>query len=61
MTVGMPYSGKTTIINILAAALTECHEKGYMGENNVTMYNLNPKSISMKQLYGSFDPISKDW
>lgn len=48
MTVGLPFSGKTSIITILAAALTECHEKGYMNENDVITYNLNPKSITMK-------------
>lgn len=61
MVVGLPFSGKTSAIKLLANALTECAEKGYMSENDVTCFTLNPKSVTMKQLYGSFDEISKDW
>ncbi len=48
MVVGNPLSGKTSVINILAAALTELKEKNLMGENKVEIITLNPKSISMK-------------
>ena len=48
MIVGLPFSGKTSAISLLARALSECAEKGYMNENNVTCFTLNPKSVTMR-------------
>ena len=61
MIVGLPFAGKTSGIKLLAAALTELAHKQLMNENEVLLYTLNPKSISMKQLYGAYDEVSKDW
>jgi dynein heavy chain len=61
MVVGLPFSGKTTAIHVLAGALTELSKKSLMNEYEVIMYTLNPKSITNKQLYGNYDPVSKDW
>ncbi|CAG9334937.1 unnamed protein product [Blepharisma stoltei] len=61
MVVGLPFAGKSSALKVLAAALTELAHKGQMNENEVLIFSLNPKSITMKQLYGSFDEVSKDW
>ncbi len=61
MVVGWPYSGKTSCLKTLAGALTLLCERGQMNENKTQLCILNPKSISMKQLYGYNDDISHEW
>uniref|UniRef100_A0A7S0PMT4 Dynein heavy chain n=1 Tax=Micromonas pusilla TaxID=38833 RepID=A0A7S0PMT4_MICPS len=61
MLVGESYGMKSSCISVLADALGELNDKGLNGEQKVKYYCLNPKSITMGQLYGAEDPVSKEW
>ena len=61
MVVGLPFAGKSMALKVLAGALTELNEKGLMGEMKTHICIVNPKSITMGQLYGNFDEVSHDW
>ncbi|DBB17910.1 TPA: hypothetical protein ACH3X3_002922 [Trebouxia sp. C0006] len=61
MLVGQSYGMKTASHKVLAAALSDLHEKGLNNEQHVKTYILNPKAVTMGQLYGAEDPTSKEW
>uniref|UniRef100_A0A3Q4BIM9 Dynein axonemal heavy chain 12 n=1 Tax=Mola mola TaxID=94237 RepID=A0A3Q4BIM9_MOLML len=61
MLIGEPFSGKTTVLHVLADTLTLMNDKGYGEEQKVIYRILNPKAITMGQLFGQFDPVSHEW
>ena len=61
MVVGQPLGGKTVCWSLLADALKDMEAEGLMNEHRVVVNIINPKAITMAQLYGSFDPISHEW
>ncbi|XP_011557170.3 dynein axonemal heavy chain 12 [Plutella xylostella] len=61
MLVGDPYSAKSMTLKILAESLSLMEEKGVPGGCKSMYKVLNPKAVTMGQLYGAFDPISYEW
>jgi dynein heavy chain, axonemal len=55
MVVGPTGSGKSVIINMLSASLKE--DTGIP----TRMDTINPKMITLNELYGVLDPDSRDW
>ena len=55
MVVGPTGSGKSVIINSLAASLKAYN--GYPTKMDV----INPKMVTLNELYGVLDPDSRDW
>lgn len=60
MIVGGPLAGKSSTLKILADTLTLLNTQGEPQEK-VQYQIINPKAITIGQLYGQFDPISYEW
>ncbi|CAI8006104.1 Dynein heavy chain 3, axonemal, partial [Geodia barretti] len=61
MIVGDAMGGKTSAYKVLAAALADLNVSGLLEEFKVDLQIINPKSVTIQQLYGSFDPVSHEW
>nr|XP_034175500.1 dynein heavy chain 12, axonemal isoform X3 [Osmia lignaria] len=61
MLVGDPFGGKTSVLYTLADALTLMDEWGEKNGATTKYFTINPKSITLGQLYGFFDPVSSEW
>uniref|UniRef100_A0A1I8MKN2 AAA+ ATPase domain-containing protein n=1 Tax=Musca domestica TaxID=7370 RepID=A0A1I8MKN2_MUSDO len=63
MVVGGPMGGKTTAWQVLAHCLRclSTDETATLREYPTNYRIINPKAITMGQLYGRFDPVSHEW
>ncbi|KAL4464296.1 hypothetical protein ABPG72_011341 [Tetrahymena utriculariae] len=58
MLVGPTGGGKSSNMKVLSKALTKLEHNGFY---KVHMHNMNPKSITMGQLYGQFNEQTREW
>ena len=61
MVVGTTGSGKSTILKILQGALTRLKKQGSPTHNLVRVNVLNPKAISVDEMYGGYDKNTSEW
>ncbi len=61
MLVGQAGSGKSTCYKMLAKCSTVMKDKGVKGFERTTCRVMNPKSISMGEMYGEVDPNTQEW
>jgi dynein heavy chain, axonemal len=59
MVVGLALSMKTSVFKVLEYGMCNVEDKSRF--EDVLMYSLNPKSITIDQIYGNFDPVSREW
>ncbi|KAG8534571.1 hypothetical protein GDO81_018537, partial [Engystomops pustulosus] len=61
MIVGRTCSGKTTTWRCLQAALSALYRSGDTNYNLVRDFPLNPKAVSLGELYGEYDLATNEW
>ena len=59
MVVGLAMSMKTTVFKVLQYGMCNVTDKSRF--EDVIMFSLNPKSITIDQIYGNFDPNTREW
>lgn len=63
--VGEAGSGKTVNTAVLSKALTQLKKEGVVDRDGfyqiVQRYTLNPKSVTMGELYGEFNLVTQEW
>ncbi len=60
MLVGEPFGSKTSVMHTMAEAMTNLNMAGNEEYEKVIFKTINPKAITMGQLYGQFDPVSHE-
>lgn len=55
MIVGETLSGKTSCIRVLVHALNSLANSGNSQYTGISLHTINPKAITIGQLYGTFD------
>jgi len=60
MLVGKPFGGKTSLLHLLAETLN-LQNKLDQGEEKVEYETVNPKALTINQLYGYFDDVLHEW
>ena len=61
MLVGEPFGCKTMVLETLSEGMTLLNQQGHDEEYEKVMYRIiNPKSVTMGQLFGMFDPVSHE-
>ena len=61
MIVGRTQSGKTVTWQMLKKTLTRLNVEGESGYQKVQEYTINPKAVSLGELYGEFDLSTNEW
>ncbi|XP_076145705.1 dynein axonemal heavy chain 2 [Alosa pseudoharengus] len=61
MIVGKPGSGKSVTWKTLQNTLSSLYRKGEPGFNHVRECPLNPKAVSLGELYGEYDLSTNEW
>ncbi|GFO33725.1 dynein heavy chain 12, axonemal-like, partial [Plakobranchus ocellatus] len=61
MLVGEPFGGKTKVLEVLQEGMTLLSNEGEEEYEKVITRIINPKAITMGQLFGQFDPVSHEW
>lgn len=60
MLVGEPFGGKTKVLETLQEGMTLLNHEGEEEFEKVISRIMNPKAITMGQLFGQFDPVSHE-